>query len=49
MVIQRKLIMLSAMIENNTRKNGFDSMNARLRFIEKVGILLTSKPLIKII
>ena len=49
MVIQRKLIMLSAMIENKTRNTSFDWMSTRFRFIEKVGILLTSKPLIKII
>jgi len=49
MVIQRKLIMLSAMIENITRNANLDWMNTRFRFIEKVGILLTSKPLIKII
>jgi hypothetical protein len=47
MVIQRKLIMLNAMIENKTRNTNFDWMNTPFRFIEKVGILLTSKPLIK--
>jgi hypothetical protein len=47
MVIQRKLIMLSAMIENKIRNTNLDWMNTLFRFIEKVGILLTSKPLIK--
>jgi hypothetical protein len=49
MVNHKKLIMLSAIKENITKKPSFDLMISCFLFMEKVGILLTNKALIKII
>jgi hypothetical protein len=48
-VCQGKLIILKTITENSIRKTSLDLIKKSLPLIEKVGILLTNKPLIRII
>lgn len=47
-VCQGMLIMLKVIIKNTNKKLSFDFIKKSLPLIEKVGILLINKPLIRI-